>query len=333
MCPDLGTYTQYFLFTFFSLSVLVQADFAKAKDEVTKAKDDAAKVKEDLAKAKEDVQALKQQAQAKVKAMKEEEKAKAKATAHLANLQRENERLTTEVSTLSRDLKRQQARAQSLEQDILDLKQDLELAKTSAKSIARKPRARDDDDDDDDDDNLALSQSATGRKRLKLNSGAQASPSSLAATIEQQVAECIKRLIPAAGASASEVHPPPPPRQLFSFGPSDTPTALPRYKPQSSPSSFRPYEGSPYPSVPAAPTPQTVAPIASSSAWPASRTTVSPDTPLGAALSAAPIRSSFVAPTADHPLSPVVEPEPELDPEAEMFKQFQAFMKAQKKAK
>lgn len=311
-----------------------QADLAKAKDE--------------LAKAKEEVLTLKQQSQAKAKASKEEDKAKAKTASQIASLERDKERLTAEVRTKSRDLERQHDRAETLEKDIEDLKTTLERANVRAQAHQMVRKNRDFLDYDDDDESFEVVQPVRKRVKPSTQPSAQVhapapaqvhapapvqvhaqvhSQSSIEATIQQQVAEVLKRMLPPGMLPQQQAHTtiPPPVHQypyvarepLYDFA-SESISHVP--PPLVRPTQMYSYQD-------ATPPPSQTS---SSTIWPSQHLNLSHDTPLSAALSTP---FGFASSASAKTKSPVSEPKPEATPEttnAEMFQAFMDFMKSKK---
>lgn len=302
-----------------------QVELAKSKEEVAKAKDE-------IAKAKEEITQLKSQVQLTTKASKEEERAKARTTAKITSLEKDNARLESENKNKVRDLQRQKDRSEQLEQDLKDMQQQIERDK--ARSLAkqatvRKAREWDDNDDDEDVGTSEYVPPKSKRSRLSVQPSAQE-------MIQQQVAEALSRLLPPGlahqqvGYTGGEVRSLPPPVHQVSTHHYESPYGVHqspelsqgtgnRYQ-AATPLSMRPGR-QPAPVQAVTQTSAVAAP--SSTYWPSLGFDISHDTPLGAALNVIP-----------PPVVPASKPSAPADEhgnsDADMYKQFTEFMKMRK---
>ncbi len=238
----------------------------------------------------------------------------------IAELETENRELKQKVQQLTEDLQRERNRA---------------LAKATP---TRKQRAREEDADDDDDDDDAAAQA---RKRSRLSLSKQAQPAKdLEATIQQQVADAIKRLMSSGSVpsllsgSADLLQKPPPSHAHHSYEPhSSQPRFYEAYP--GHPSAFQQPMPVPYTTPAPVPPPQATNPLApahgplswppSSSTWPSSPVEVQTMPSFGAALSAStvPHPPRATSPAVEHNKPPDSAAAPQLTPQ--MFQEFQAF--------
>jgi hypothetical protein len=322
--------------------------------------EDLTRTKTELAKAREEASKLKAQLQAAVKVSKENDKTAAKTGARIQSLETEKSQLAAAVQGKNIEIKAQADRTVKMEAEIRDLKQQLqqqaealqrEKARVQARStLHRKQRQWEEDvdyDDEDDDELFVSSQQARKKSRLSLGKAGQPS---LEATIQQQVADAIKRLVPSSmfsslTPSAGEVQQMP---QLYKYEPM---SAQQRSNQgfQGRPEPFHAPVHVPVPSLPqiaapahvpapaAAPAPSpaqvtsapgsTFVPLTwppTTSTWQSSPIEVQKGTPLGAALASA----AAPQPPPARPASPAMDSSKSSD--TAMFQAFMEFMASRK---
>jgi hypothetical protein len=319
-------------FEFILCSCLEQGELIKAKEEV-------AKTKEELLKVKEEVTALKQKSQASIKASKEEEKTRAKSLSQIASLEKDNERLTEEIRIKSRELKKEHDRAKELLLDIQELKATLDRANSrlqASTKLARRVRERDDDEDD-----FAIE--APARKRFMPASQQHQliSPQlSIEATIQQQVAEALKRVLPPGfipqqqSLVSADLYPPPLAVNQYPYGARDLgygharEASIQHQAPLAS-SSTRPSHQLNYQAATSAHVPE----LTSSTIWPSSQLSLSHDSTMDflQTTPTLPLGYGSQAPTRSR--SPVNEPKPDATMETPNMEMFQAFMDFMNKKK
>ena len=305
------------------LIVLAQADLTKAKDEL-------AKVKEELAKSKEDALAFKQKSQAHLKASKEEEKAKTKAASQVASLEKDKERLSEELKSKAKELKRLKDQAAELESEKQELKASLDRANARLEANAKLARKAKEQRDLELDDEDAFAVAEPARKRLKLTPQPPASLS-LEATIQQQVAEALKRMVPPGfnppqqQPHSTDIYPPPPPAPArYAYSSRD-----PWYGSSDYSSSFQ-TPSTTWSKTAPVPQQQTATPpgmgTSPTSAWATTQLNLSHDIPLETPA------FPFGVTTTSRPRSPVAEAKPEAPSQQDLFKAFMEFMNNKNKS-